>query len=83
MVRLGYVTRPQLEGVLNDTPPSRVGRALVEKNLMQAHDLWKCVTEQVSEEFSSAGSTIPHENMQPVLAVNFIIALEGIFPSRN
>src|SRR3954464_8373772 len=23
MVRLGYVTRPQLEGVLNDTPPSR------------------------------------------------------------
>jgi hypothetical protein len=51
MVRLGYVTRPQLEGVLNDTPPSRVGRALVEKNLMQAHDLWKCVTEQVSEIF--------------------------------
>ena len=51
MVRLGYVTRPQLEKVLNDTPPSRVGRALVEKNLMQAHDLWKCVTEQVSEIF--------------------------------
>lgn len=51
MVRLGYVTRAQLEGVLNDTPPSRVGRALVEKNLMQAHDLWKCVTEQVSEIF--------------------------------
>ncbi len=51
MVRLGYVTRKQLEGVLNDTPPSRVGRALVERNLMQAHDLWKCVTEQVSEIF--------------------------------
>ena len=51
MVRLGYVTRQQLEKVLNDTPPSRVGRALVEKNLMQAHDLWKCVTEQVSEIF--------------------------------
>jgi hypothetical protein len=51
MMRLGYVTRPQLEGVLNDTPPSRVGRALVERNLMQAHDLWKCVTEQVSEIF--------------------------------
>ncbi len=51
MMRLGYVTRAQLEGVLNDTPPSRVGRALVERNLMQAHDLWKCVTEQVSEIF--------------------------------
>lgn len=34
-------------------------------------------------QLSAAGSTLPHENMQPVLAVNFIIALEGIFPSRN
>jgi microcystin-dependent protein len=25
----------------------------------------------------------PHENRQPFLAVNFIIALQGIFPSRN
>jgi microcystin-dependent protein len=25
----------------------------------------------------------PHENMQPYLALNFIIALQGIFPSRN
>ncbi|RYD14698.1 MAG: phage tail protein [Lysobacteraceae bacterium] len=34
-------------------------------------------------QLSAAGSSLPHENMQPVLAVNFIIALEGIFPSRN
>lgn len=25
----------------------------------------------------------PHENRQPFLAVNFIIALQGIYPSRN
>ena len=30
-----------------------------------------------------AGSTQPHPNMQPYLCVNFIIALYGIFPSRN
>lgn len=30
-----------------------------------------------------AGGNQPHENMQPYLAVTFIIALEGIFPSRN
>ena len=29
------------------------------------------------------GGSQPHENMQPFLAVNFIIATEGIFPSRN
>lgn len=25
----------------------------------------------------------PHNNMQPFLGLNFIIALEGIFPSRD
>lgn len=31
---------------------------------------------------ANGGSSQPHENMQPYLTVNFIIALEGIFPSR-
>lgn len=30
-----------------------------------------------------AGSSQPHNNMAPFLAMNFIIALEGIFPSRS
>ncbi|MEL6615535.1 MAG: tail fiber protein [Bacteroidota bacterium] len=29
------------------------------------------------------GGTQPHENRQPYLAINFIIALQGIFPSRS
>jgi microcystin-dependent protein len=32
---------------------------------------------------SSAGGSQPHTNIQPLLVVNFIIALLGIFPSRN
>ncbi len=32
---------------------------------------------------ASSGGNQPHENMQPFLCVNFIIALEGVFPSRN
>lgn len=31
----------------------------------------------------SAGNGEPHSNIMPYLAVNFIIALEGIYPSRN
>ncbi len=31
----------------------------------------------------SAGSHNEHENRQPLLAVNYIIALVGIFPSRD
>lgn len=29
------------------------------------------------------GGSQPHNNMQPFLAINFIIATQGIFPSRN
>lgn len=30
-----------------------------------------------------AGSNIPHNNIQPCLTVNFIIALNGVYPTRN
>lgn len=30
-----------------------------------------------------AGASQAHENMQPYLVINFAIALQGIFPSRN
>ena len=32
---------------------------------------------------SIAGNSQPHDNMQPSLGLNYIIALQGIFPSRN
>jgi microcystin-dependent protein len=30
-----------------------------------------------------SGNSQPHTNLQPFLVINFIIALQGIFPSRN
>lgn len=35
------------------------------------------------DQLSPAGGSQPHTNLQPALAVNFFIAFEGIFPSRN
>lgn len=32
---------------------------------------------------ASAGGNQAHNNMQPYLGLNFIIALEGVFPNRN
>lgn len=32
---------------------------------------------------SMVGGSQPHDNIQPYLCVNFIIALQGIFPSRS
>jgi microcystin-dependent protein len=30
-----------------------------------------------------AGGNLPHPNIQPFLTVNFIIAMQGIFPPRS
>ena len=32
---------------------------------------------------TAVGGSQPHTNLQPYLTLNFIIALQGIFPSRN
>lgn len=32
---------------------------------------------------STTGGSQPHNNLQPYLVINFIVALQGIFPSRN
>jgi microcystin-dependent protein len=32
---------------------------------------------------SAVGGNQPHENMSPYLVLNFVIALQGIFPSQN
>lgn len=36
-----------------------------------------------SQSVSAAGASQPHENRQPFLVMNWIIALGGIFPSQN
>lgn len=36
-----------------------------------------------AQALATAGGSQPHSNMQPYLTLNYCIALEGIFPSRN
>ncbi|WP_203418253.1 phage tail protein [Flavobacterium sharifuzzamanii] len=40
-------------------------------------------TENATVSFQSAGSTVPFSIIQPYLTTNYIICIEGIFPSRN
>jgi microcystin-dependent protein len=37
----------------------------------------------VGSTISNTGNSVPHENRQPLLAINFIIALQGIYPSQT
>jgi microcystin-dependent protein len=41
------------------------------------------LTAMVSSSISSVGGSQSHENRSPFLVLNFIIALQGAFPSRN
>jgi microcystin-dependent protein len=36
-----------------------------------------------AQAIAPAGGSQPHENMQPYLVLNFVIALQGIYPSPN
>jgi microcystin-dependent protein len=50
------------------------------------YDAYRAPTSLVAmnaETLSLAGGSQPHPNMQPFLALNFSIALQGIFPSPN
>lgn len=40
-------------------------------------------TTMAPQAIGTAGGSQPHQNMQPYLAVTFIIALQGIYPSRS
>lgn len=41
------------------------------------------LTSLVSGSMTNTGGSQAHDNMQPYLALNFCIALQGLFPSRN
>jgi microcystin-dependent protein len=49
---------------------------------------WKIAPTAVAAQFSNkaigvSGASQAHENMQPWLGLNFCIAVQGVFPSRN
>jgi microcystin-dependent protein len=41
------------------------------------------LTTLIAGTISNVGGSQPHNNMMPYLVLNYIIALQGIFPSRN
>ena len=59
---------------------------VVNNVLAAANNLWTGPTGLVTlvpQTVTGVGGSQPHNNMMPYLTLNFIIALQGIFPSRN
>lgn len=68
-------------GPATDTVPN--GNFLAEGNNYSSSSNAQMNANAVQVNVGINGGSQPHQNMQPYLCVNFIIALFGIFPSRN
>lgn len=67
---------------LNANSPTPAG-TLLSKSASQIYNTAAANTTMSPSMISNAGGGQGHPNIQPFLSVNFIIALQGIFPSRN
>jgi microcystin-dependent protein len=66
-----------------NTPGSTVALA---NNAQTAVNMYGTVAPNTTlsgSSISNAGNSLPHENRQPLVTINYIIALEGVYPSQN
>ena len=64
-----------------NTPTSSL--MLAQSTASQLYASASALTAMAPQAISNVGGSQPHNNMMPYLVLNFIIALQGIFPSRN
>jgi microcystin-dependent protein len=78
--------------IVADTTPPPTGSGgnlpAVDKRLAQSvgdnlYGAFNNVTPMDAGSIGNLGGSQPHENRQPVLALRMMIALQGVFPSRN
>lgn len=86
---------PQHNHMITAAEPGEVGERVATPNsttylgnMSNRNQGWSNPPTNLSAQFapnaiSMAGSSFPHDNMQPYLTINFLIALYGIFPTRN
>jgi microcystin-dependent protein len=77
---------PHTHSVLATSSPASTGTPSPTVGLAQTKgDLYApdgSLQPMAANAVTPVGDTQPHQNMQPFLALNFCIALQGIFPSR-
>jgi microcystin-dependent protein len=67
----------------NASPPTPVGNILADSNPALAYNSPTSLVAMNAATLANAGGSQAHLNMQPFLALNFCIALQGIFPSQT
>ena len=73
-----------LQGTNNvGTTPNPDGTVVLSQSVANSFGPGTNLTTMNPQTVSNVGGSQPHENSQPYLVLNFIIALQGIFPSQN
>ena len=65
------------------TDANPTGASILAKSVAQSYGPATNLTPMNASIVGNVGGSQPHTNQQPYLVLNFIIALQGIFPSRN
>jgi microcystin-dependent protein len=63
-------------GIGQSGPPNQATKAFI-------YETASTNTQMSPQAIAIAGGSQPHNNLMPYLGLTFIIALQGIFPSRN
>lgn len=64
-------------------PPDPTGKILCSTNPAQGYGNFSNLATLSPQTITNVGGSQAHENRQPFLVLNFIIALQGAFPSQN
>jgi microcystin-dependent protein len=67
----------------NASPPNPVGNTFADSAPALGYNAGTNLVALNPNTVTSVGGSQPHTNQQPYLTLNFIIALTGVFPSRN
>ena len=59
------------------------GTSLLSKSVANSFGPFGAATTMNNQTIGNVGGSQPHTNQQPYLVLNFIIALQGVFPSQN
>lgn len=65
------------------TPVNGAGLSFLESPTAKPFTTTAANAQLAPNMIGTAGSSVPHENRQPYLGMNFCIALQGVFPARN
>ena len=68
---------------LGELPTPGPTRSLAQSANFSAYTAAAALTQMNFQALSIAGSSLPHNNMMPYLALNYCIALQGVFPPRG